>query len=186
MDVRIDQRWSTALEVLVQGQFLMETGWSLVLSLVHTKMWTLVAWQVRKCSFFSTILYRDHIESYLSELTYSELVQGQLEKMAFPLVDGPPIAIKRCQRTKIRIVIKRSRSSLKTMAHMCTISGSAVSNNFPQQNSCPLLFVLLQVVLKIRAMPYFHGGNCTSIQRNLNTLPQKCDVKGVFGCIFTT
>jgi hypothetical protein len=46
-----------------------------------------VAPQVRKWSFFSTKLYRDHIESYLSELSYSELVQGQLEKMAFSLVD---------------------------------------------------------------------------------------------------
>jgi hypothetical protein len=36
--------------------------------------------------FFSTKLYRDHIESYLSELGYSELVQGQLEKKAFSLV----------------------------------------------------------------------------------------------------
>ncbi len=50
-------------------------------------MWTLVAPQVRKCSFFFNKLYRDHIESYLSELSYSELVQGQLEKMAFSLVD---------------------------------------------------------------------------------------------------
>jgi hypothetical protein len=37
MDVRINQRWSTALEVPVQGQFLVETDQSLVLvqSLVH-------------------------------------------------------------------------------------------------------------------------------------------------------
>jgi hypothetical protein len=40
--------------------------------------------------FFSTKLYKDHIESYLSELSYSELVQGQLEKMAFSLVDPLP------------------------------------------------------------------------------------------------
>ena len=33
------------------------------------------------------------------------------------------LAIKHCQRTKIRKVIKQSRSSLKTMAHMCAISG---------------------------------------------------------------
>jgi hypothetical protein len=46
-----------------------------------------VAKQVRKWSFFSTKLYRDYIESYLSELSYSELVWGQLEKMAFSLVD---------------------------------------------------------------------------------------------------
>ncbi len=87
MDVRINQMWSTALEVPVQGQSLMETGQSLVQSLVHTKMWTLAALQVRNWSFFSTILYRDHIESYLSELGYSELVQGQFEKMAFSRVD---------------------------------------------------------------------------------------------------
>jgi hypothetical protein len=35
MDVRINQRWSTALEVPVQGQALVETGQSLVQSLVH-------------------------------------------------------------------------------------------------------------------------------------------------------
>jgi hypothetical protein len=35
MDVRINQRWSTALEVPVQGQSLVETGQSLVQSLVH-------------------------------------------------------------------------------------------------------------------------------------------------------
>ncbi len=33
------------------------------------------------------------------------------------------LAIKRSQQTKIRKVIKQSRSSLKTMAHMCAISG---------------------------------------------------------------
>jgi hypothetical protein len=33
----------------------------------------------------SAPIYRDHIESYLSELGYSELVQGEFEKMAiFP------------------------------------------------------------------------------------------------------
>jgi hypothetical protein len=42
------------------------------------------------------------------------------------------------------------------------------------------------VVLKIRPMSYFHGGNCTSVQSNLNTLPQKLDVEGVFGHISTT
>jgi hypothetical protein len=52
MDVRINQRWSTALEVPVQGQSLMESGQSLAQSLVHAKMWTLVAPQVRKWSFF--------------------------------------------------------------------------------------------------------------------------------------
>jgi hypothetical protein len=41
------------------------------------------------------------------------------------------------------------------------------------------------VVLKIWLMLYFHGGNCTSVQRNLNTLPQKCDVEGVFSHIST-
>ncbi len=35
MDVRINQRWSTALEVPVQGQSLEETGLSLDQSLVH-------------------------------------------------------------------------------------------------------------------------------------------------------
>ena len=35
MDVRINQRWSTALEVPVQGQSLVETGQSLVQSLIH-------------------------------------------------------------------------------------------------------------------------------------------------------
>ncbi len=35
MDVRINQRWSTALEVPVQGQSLAETDQSLVQSLVH-------------------------------------------------------------------------------------------------------------------------------------------------------
>jgi hypothetical protein len=43
------------------------------------KMGTLAAPQVRKWSFFSIKLYRDHIESCLSELGYSELVQGQFE-----------------------------------------------------------------------------------------------------------
>jgi hypothetical protein len=35
MDVRINQRWSTALKVPVQGQSLVETGQSLVQSLVQ-------------------------------------------------------------------------------------------------------------------------------------------------------
>ncbi len=35
MDVRINQRWSTALEVPVKGQPLVETGQSQVQSLVH-------------------------------------------------------------------------------------------------------------------------------------------------------
>jgi hypothetical protein len=35
MDVGINQRWSTALEVPVQGQSLLKTGPSLVQSLVH-------------------------------------------------------------------------------------------------------------------------------------------------------
>jgi hypothetical protein len=35
MDVRINQRWSTALEVLVQDQSLTETGQSLAQSIVH-------------------------------------------------------------------------------------------------------------------------------------------------------
>jgi hypothetical protein len=94
MDVRINQRWYTALEVPVQGQSLMEIAQSLVQSLVHTKMWTLVAPQVRKWSFFSTKPYRDHIESYLSELSYSESVQKQLEKMTFSLVD--PLLVPMC------------------------------------------------------------------------------------------
>jgi hypothetical protein len=37
MDVRINQRWSTALDVAVQGQSLGETDQSLVQSLVHKK-----------------------------------------------------------------------------------------------------------------------------------------------------
>jgi hypothetical protein len=37
--------------------------------------------------FFSTKLYRDHIESYLSGFSYSEMVQGRFEKMAFFLVN---------------------------------------------------------------------------------------------------
>ncbi len=53
------------------------------------KMWTSAAPLVRKWSFFSTKLYRDHTESYLSELGYSELVQRQFEKMAF-FSCGPP------------------------------------------------------------------------------------------------
>jgi hypothetical protein len=40
--------------------------------------------------FFSTELYRDHNDSCLSEFGYSELVQGQFEKMAFSLVDPLP------------------------------------------------------------------------------------------------
>ncbi len=35
MDVRINQRWSTALDVPEQGQSLVETDQSLVQSLVH-------------------------------------------------------------------------------------------------------------------------------------------------------
>jgi hypothetical protein len=37
MDARINQRWSTALDVPVQGQSLAETDQSLVQSLVHKK-----------------------------------------------------------------------------------------------------------------------------------------------------
>ena len=44
---------------------------------------TLVAPQVRKWSFFVTKLYREHIESYLRGLGYSELVQGPFEKGHF-------------------------------------------------------------------------------------------------------
>jgi hypothetical protein len=33
------------------------------------------------------------------------------------------LAIKRCQRTKSKKVIKQSRSSLKKLVHMCAISG---------------------------------------------------------------
>ena len=42
---------------------------------------------VRKGSFFSTKLYRDHIDILLSEMGYSELVQRLFEKMTFFLVD---------------------------------------------------------------------------------------------------
>ncbi len=52
------------MEVPVLGQSPMETDQSLVQSLVHTKMRTLVAPQVRKWSFFPTKLYKNHIESY--------------------------------------------------------------------------------------------------------------------------
>ncbi len=41
------------------------------------------------------------------------------------------------------------------------------------------------VVLNIQPMLYFHGENCTSIQRNLNPPQTKHDVEGVFGHIFT-
>ncbi len=41
------------------------------------------------------------------------------------------------------------------------------------------------VYLKIRPMSYFHQGNITSIRRNLNTLPKKLDIEGVFDRIFT-
>ncbi len=42
---------------------------------------------------FSTKPYRDHIESYLSELGYSGLVKRRFEKMAFFLVDPLLLAI---------------------------------------------------------------------------------------------
>ena len=42
------------------------------------------------------------------------------------------------------------------------------------------------VYLKIQPMSYFHQGNNMSVCRNLNTLPQKRDIEGVFGRIFTT
>ncbi len=57
---------------------------SVTISVLSTqKMWTLAAPQVRKWSFFSTKQYRDNIESYLSELGYSDFVQGQFEKWQF-------------------------------------------------------------------------------------------------------
>jgi len=37
--------------------------------------------------FFSTKIYKDHINMFLSKLGYSELVQGLFEKMTFFLVD---------------------------------------------------------------------------------------------------
>ena len=40
--------------------------------------------------FFSMKCYRDHIDMYLSELGYSELVQRHLKKMAFFRVDPLP------------------------------------------------------------------------------------------------
>ncbi len=40
-----------------------------------------------KGSFFSTKIYRDHIDILLSELGYSELVQRLFEKMTFFRVD---------------------------------------------------------------------------------------------------
>jgi len=42
---------------------------------------------VRKGSFFSTKIYREHINMFLSKLGYSELVQRLFEKMTFSLVD---------------------------------------------------------------------------------------------------
>jgi hypothetical protein len=50
---------------------------------------------VGKGSFFSTKIYRDHIDILLSELGYSELVQRLFEKMTFFRVDPltPSIAI---------------------------------------------------------------------------------------------
>ena len=42
---------------------------------------------VRKGSFFSTKLYRDHIDILLSEMGYSELVQRLFEKITCFLVD---------------------------------------------------------------------------------------------------
>jgi hypothetical protein len=50
IDVRINQRLSTALDVPVQGQSLAETDQSLVQSLVHKKMLTLAALQGQEFS----------------------------------------------------------------------------------------------------------------------------------------
>jgi len=47
---------------------------------------------VRKGSFFSTKIYRDHINMFLSKLGYSELVQRLFEKMTYSLVH--PLSIK--------------------------------------------------------------------------------------------
>ena len=57
------------------------------------KTLTLGGSQVRKGSFFSTKLYRDHIDILLSEMGYSELVQRLFEKMTFFLVDPLPLLL---------------------------------------------------------------------------------------------
>ncbi len=53
MDVRINQRWSTALDVPVQGQSLAETDQSLVQSLVHKKC---ELWRHRRAKNFQGVI----------------------------------------------------------------------------------------------------------------------------------
>ena len=71
------------IEVLVEGQSLVKPNQSLVQSLVQKKHWLWGVSRQRSGHYFSTKLYRDHIESYLSGFGYSELVQGQFEKWHF-------------------------------------------------------------------------------------------------------
>ena len=52
-----------------------------------TKIKTLTCPAGRFWSFFSTKIYKDHINMFLSKLGYSELVQRLFEKMTFFLVD---------------------------------------------------------------------------------------------------
>jgi hypothetical protein len=93
-----------------------------------------VAPQVRKWSFFSAKLYRDHIESYLSEFGYSELVQEQFEKMVFSLVD--PLVGRVGKETKIRLL---------------RIVGN--QNPFPTYSKLPVYFRKLSEVLKQNRNP---------------------------------
>jgi hypothetical protein len=53
MDVRINQRWSTALDVPVQGQSLEETDQSLVQSLIHKKC---ELWRHRRAKNFQGVI----------------------------------------------------------------------------------------------------------------------------------
>ena len=69
------------------GQSLVKPSQSLVWSLVR-KNTDFGEFEGKEVVIFSTKLYRDHIESYLSGFGYSELVQGRVEKMGFFLVDA--------------------------------------------------------------------------------------------------
>jgi hypothetical protein len=57
-----------------------------------------LAQRVGSGHFFSTKIYKDHINMFLSKLGYSELVQRIFEKMTFFLVDPlPPLPTLLCQ-----------------------------------------------------------------------------------------
>ena len=111
-----------------------------------------------KGSFFSTKIYRDHIDILLSELGYSELVQRLFEKMTFFRVD-PLHFLSTMTRTTVRTTTKtkttcggdRRRpargSSSGTMPTIATGCASPCSSrSLPSDAASPLVIAPVALV----------------------------------------